>query len=130
VAEVVAAFRVAYARRRALTAAQQAVEAARESYRLNEQRVRRAPEQGRPIELLQAVQALARARLDYLFTVADYNRAQFRLYTAMGNPPLCALDTAAQVSVEGERREMGDRLSCATKWAFPARDRANCVNYT
>jgi outer membrane protein TolC len=98
--EVVSAFRVAYARRRALTAAQQAVEAARESYQLNEQRVRRAPEQGRPIELLQAVQALARARLDYLVTVADYNRAQFRLYTAMGNPPLCALDAAAQVSVQ------------------------------
>lgn len=98
--EVVAAFQVAYARRRELTAAQQAVEAARDSYRLNEQRVRRAPEQGRPIELLQAVQALARARLDYLQTVADYNRAQFRLYTAMGNPPLCALDKAATVPID------------------------------
>lgn len=98
--EVVAAFQVAFAQRRALDAAQKAVQAARESYDQNERRVRRAPEQGRPIELLQAVQALARVRLDYLQVVAEYNRAQLRLYTAMGNPPLCALDKAAQVPVE------------------------------
>jgi outer membrane protein TolC len=97
--QVVAAFSVAFARRRELAAAQRAVAAARESYRLNEERIRRAPEQGRPIELLQAIQALARARQDYLQVVADYNRAQFRLYTALGNPPLCALNSAAQVAV-------------------------------
>jgi outer membrane protein TolC len=96
-AQVVAAARSATARRAELDAAQRAVTAALESYRLNEERIRRAPEQGRPIELLQAIQALARARQDYIQVVADYNRAQFRLYTALGHPPLCSLDAARPV---------------------------------
>jgi outer membrane protein TolC len=96
--QVVSSFRVAFARRQELDASQREVAAARESYRLNEERIRRAPEQGRPIELLQAIQALAQARLDYLVVVADYNRAQFRLYTAVGNPPLCALGQAAAIA--------------------------------
>src|SRR5262249_61356800 len=83
-----------------LTVARGAVRAARESYRLNELRTRRAPEQGRPIELLQAIQALAQARVSYLQTVADYDRTQFRLYAALGHPPLCALDEAARVPTE------------------------------
>ncbi len=98
-AQVVASFSVTFARRQELTSSQREVAAARESYRLNEERIRRAPEQGRPIELLQAIQALGQARLDYLLVVADYNRSQFRLYTALGNPPLCALDQAAKVVV-------------------------------
>ncbi len=97
--QVVRSFRVAYTRAQELAAAQRAVQAARDSYRLNEERVRRAPEQARPIELLQAIQALARARQDYLEVVADYNRAQFRLYTALGNPPLCALEQSAALPV-------------------------------
>jgi outer membrane protein TolC len=96
-AEVVAAFRVAYFRRQQLAAAQRAVEAARRSYQLNEARTRRAPEQGLPIELLQAIQALYNARRQYLQVVADYNRAQFQLYTALGSPPLCALDSAVRL---------------------------------
>ena len=40
----------------------------------------------RPQEVLVSVQALQRAYLDYYTSVADYNRAQFRLYRAMGNP--------------------------------------------
>lgn len=98
-AEVMEAFSVAFARRREMASAQRAVAAARDSYRLNEERVRRAPEQGRPIELLQAIQALNRARLEYLQVVADYNRAQFRLYTALGTPPLCALQSAADLPI-------------------------------
>jgi outer membrane protein TolC len=88
--QVVSAFSEAFARKRELTAAAPEIAAERESYRLKEERIRRAPEQGRPIELLQAVQALAQAQFDYLGVIADYNRAQFRLYTALGNPPLCA----------------------------------------
>jgi outer membrane protein TolC len=96
-AQVVSAQGLAHARQQELEPAQRAVQAARESYRLNEERIRRAPEQGRPIELLQALQALARARQDYLQVVADYNRAQFRLYAALGNPPPCALEVATSV---------------------------------
>lgn len=98
--EVVSAFGVAFSRRRELDSAQLAVAAARDSYQLNEERIRRAPDQARPIELLQAIQALERARHDYLRVVADYNRAQFRLYTALGNPSLCALDSSVAVQIQ------------------------------
>jgi len=40
----------------------------------------------RPQEAIASVQALAQAYYDYYGTVADYNRAQFRLFRALGNP--------------------------------------------
>jgi outer membrane protein TolC len=40
----------------------------------------------RPQEAVAAVQALAQAYSDYYGAVADFNRAQFRLYRALGNP--------------------------------------------
>jgi outer membrane protein TolC len=40
----------------------------------------------RPQEAVAAVQALAQAYVDYYGAVNDYNRAQFRLYRALGNP--------------------------------------------
>jgi outer membrane protein TolC len=40
----------------------------------------------RPQEVLVAVQALAQAYVDYFQAVADFNRAQFRLYRALGQP--------------------------------------------
>jgi outer membrane protein TolC len=40
----------------------------------------------RPQEVVAAVQALAQAYSDYYGVVADYNRAQFRLYRALGEP--------------------------------------------
>src|SRR5262249_24976038 len=40
----------------------------------------------RPQEVVAAVQALAQAYGDYYGTVADSNRAQFRLYRALGQP--------------------------------------------
>jgi outer membrane protein TolC len=41
----------------------------------------------RPLEVLQPIQALAQSRTDYLEAVLAYNRAQFRLYHAIGQPP-------------------------------------------
>jgi outer membrane protein TolC len=43
----------------------------------------------RPQEVVAAVQALAQAYADYYGAVADANRAQFRLYRAMGQPAHC-----------------------------------------
>jgi hypothetical protein len=43
----------------------------------------------RPQEAVSAVQALAAAYFDYYGTIADYNRAQFQLYRALGNPAQC-----------------------------------------
>jgi outer membrane protein TolC len=40
----------------------------------------------RPQEAVSAIQQLASAYFDYFGAVADYNRAQFQLYRAMGNP--------------------------------------------
>jgi outer membrane protein TolC len=40
----------------------------------------------RPQEVVAAIQALAQAYTDYFGAVADYNRAQFRLYRALGQP--------------------------------------------
>jgi outer membrane protein TolC len=40
----------------------------------------------RPLEALASVQVLAQAYNDYYGAVADYNRAQFRLYWAIGQP--------------------------------------------
>ena len=36
--------------------------------------------------MVAAIQALAQAYDDYYAAVADYNRAQFQLYRAMGRP--------------------------------------------
>ncbi|HUR55931.1 MAG TPA: TolC family protein [Gemmataceae bacterium] len=43
----------------------------------------------RPQEAVASVQALAQANADYFAAVADYNRAQFRLYRALGHPAQC-----------------------------------------
>jgi outer membrane protein TolC len=43
----------------------------------------------RPQEVLAAVQALGQAYNDYYAAVADYDRAQFRLYRALGQPAQC-----------------------------------------
>ena len=43
----------------------------------------------RPQEAVAAVQALGQANADFFAAVADYNRAQFRLYRALGHPAQC-----------------------------------------
>ena len=82
-----------------LSAARQMEEAARavpeamRSLSLNLTSIRRGaglPGSTRPIEVLQPIQALAQARSDHLGAVLAYNRAQFRLYRALGQPPLDA----------------------------------------
>jgi outer membrane protein TolC len=40
----------------------------------------------RPLEVVAAMQALVTAYYDFYGTVADYNRAEFSLYRALGNP--------------------------------------------
>jgi outer membrane protein TolC len=43
----------------------------------------------RPQEAVASVQALGQANADFFAAVADYNRAQFRLYRALGHPAQC-----------------------------------------
>ena len=40
-----------------------------------------------PIELLNSFDLLARARVDYVDAIVDYNRAQFEMWVALGQPP-------------------------------------------
>jgi outer membrane protein TolC len=90
-AEVVGSEKARRAANRRMVEAARAVPEAVDSLALNLTNIRRAaglPGATRPIEVLQPIQALAQARADYLDAVLDYNRAQFRLYRALGQPPL------------------------------------------
>jgi outer membrane protein TolC len=44
--------------------------------------------QGLPIELLDSLRQVIEARRDYLNAISGYNRAEIRLYVALGNPPV------------------------------------------
>ena len=49
----------------------------------------------RPQEAVAALQAFAQANADFFAAVADYNRAQFRLYRALGHPAQCLAPAVA-----------------------------------
>jgi outer membrane protein TolC len=86
-ADVVAAYEARAAASGAMSEASQSVTEALESLSLNFRNIRRGaqlPGATRPIEVLQPIQALVQARTDYLDAVLHYNRAQFRLYRALG----------------------------------------------
>jgi len=102
-AEVAVAANLLLSRQRTLEHAQKAVQQAEEMWR---RLLRWTVEVGfgaargyEAVELLLAEQALNQARQEYLGEVIDYNQAQFRLYTALGQPPLAALPQAANVPV-------------------------------
>ncbi len=92
--EIAAAARTAEAAQRSMEFAQAAVVQALETWR----RLREASfglagaeHQYDPLQPLIALRDLADARTQYLRTVIEYNRQQFRLYWAMGQPPLAVL---------------------------------------
>ncbi len=106
-AEVAAAGKIVRARQRQLANAQEAVRQAETMW----QKLKRAafgvvvpfgkgPRQFDPIEPILAEQALHEARMRYLAAVIDYNRTQFRLFWAMGQPPECALPRANALPIE------------------------------
>src|SRR5207302_8987381 len=102
-AEVVAAANILLSRQRALDHAQKGVREAEEMWR---RLMKWTFEVGfgtakgyEAVELLLAEQALNQARQEYLTEVIDYNQAQFRLYSALGQPPLSALTQAVSVPV-------------------------------
>jgi len=82
--QVVVAYHRLQERRLQVEAAHASLQAARKSLELNLRRIRGA--EGLPIEALDALRALARAQNDYLAAVAAYNRAQFELAWATGQP--------------------------------------------
>ncbi|WP_406698907.1 TolC family protein [Singulisphaera sp. Ch08] len=101
-AEVVRAEKERIASSRQMEEAGRALPEAQESLTLNLTNIRRGaglPGAPRPIEVLQPIQALAQARADYLDSVLAHNRAQFRLYRALGRPPSFDLFPPAPVAV-------------------------------
>jgi outer membrane protein TolC len=101
--EVTAAAQSAQTRRETLLAAQQAVREAAEMWRKLERAsfgILGPRRELDSLEALLAVQTLAQARTSYLNDVIEYNRAQFQLFAALGQPPLLALPQAEPVPVE------------------------------
>ncbi len=90
--EVVRAEKARLASKRQMARSEAAVPEAIRSLELNFRTIREAAglpvPSTRPIEVLQPIQALAQARGEYLDAVVDYNTAQFRLYHALGRPPM------------------------------------------
>ncbi len=88
--DVVATYKARIAAGEAMADARESVTEAIESLDLNLRNIRRGfglPDATRPIEVLQPIQALAQARADYLAAVLAFDRAQFRLYRAIGLAP-------------------------------------------
>jgi outer membrane protein TolC len=89
-AAVVASFETRQAAARQIEDARETLVEAIDSLRLNFLNIRQGaelPRATRPIEVLQPIQAMAQARLDYLDSVLSYNRAQFQLKRAIGQQP-------------------------------------------
>ena len=84
--EVVAAHKASHAATRQLAFATSALPEAKSSVELNLKRIKQGA--GLPLEALQPIQALAVARREYLDSAIAFNRAQFRLFRAIGQPPL------------------------------------------
>jgi outer membrane protein TolC len=102
-AEVAAAAKLSAASLRGLGHAQEAVRQATEMYRrLLESSFGMVGQRGQfdALEPYLAIQALNQARVQYLGAVVEYNRAQFRLYAALGQPPTCALPDATPQPLE------------------------------
>jgi len=101
--QVVEAAQTAAARFEALDPAQEAVRQAQEMYRKFRESsfgVVGPKAQFDALEPLTAVQALNAARVQYLQQVVEFNRAQFRLFTAIGQPSLCGLENGVVHSVD------------------------------
>jgi outer membrane protein TolC len=117
-AEVSSAAKMSRARQRELDSAQEAVTQAEAMWA----KLKRAAfglaagvRRYDPIEPLLAEQALHEARMRYLAAVIDYNRNQFRLYWAMGQPPLSALPCASALPVRVRVTPSRETIEAAKK---------------
>jgi outer membrane protein TolC len=91
-AEVAQAYQRIQMRAQQIEVTRPPVETGEQSIRLNMEGIRDG--ELRPIEIQQAIGALAAARAQYLDAVIDYNAAQLQLLRAVGRPP--EMDSAAK----------------------------------
>jgi outer membrane protein TolC len=68
---------------------EKAVRSSSDAYREDLTRIKGG--QGLPLEVVDSLRLLARSRYEYLDTILDYNRAQFQLFVALGQPPANSL---------------------------------------
>ncbi len=98
-AEVAEAYARTHARFAQIGTTEQAVLASKSAFERDYQRIKlRAERDVLPIELLDSFRLLARSRNEYLDAIVDYNRAQFELYVALGQPPADALARPAPIN--------------------------------
>jgi outer membrane protein TolC len=90
--EVADAYNLSATRRREVEVARRRVETALKGFQLDLVRIR--GNEGRPIEVLNSARGLVSGRQELLFAIIGYDRAQFQLFVALGQPPCCALPTA------------------------------------
>lgn len=84
-AEVAAAHARAHARYAQIDIGERAVISSQKAFQEDLTRTRNR--EGLPIEVLDSLRLLGRSRYSYLDAIVDYNRAQFELYVALGQPP-------------------------------------------
>jgi outer membrane protein TolC len=56
--------------------------------------------EGLPIEVLDSLRLMGRAKMEYMNSIAEYNQAQIRLYVALGQPPANTLSRDAGAMAE------------------------------
>jgi outer membrane protein TolC len=83
--EVAEAYARTHARFAQIANAERAVQTGQNAFKEDYERTHQAV--GLPIEVLDSLRLLGRSRNAYLDAIADYNRAQFELYVALGQPP-------------------------------------------
>ena len=83
--EVSAAYAEVAAARRQVEITTRQLASAETGFREDLERIRNTV--GRPIEVVNSLQLLNRARVDRIRAVTEYNKAQFRLFVSLGSPP-------------------------------------------
>ena len=84
-AEVAAAYARTHARYAQIRIGEMAIQSALDGFQEDLRRI--ISHEGLPLELINSLRLLGRAREQYLNSILDYNRAQFELYVAIGKPP-------------------------------------------
>ncbi len=83
--EVASAYARAHAFYAGIRIGELAIQSALEGFQEDMRRI--ISREGLPLELINSLRLLGRAREDYANAILDYNRAQFELYVAIGKPP-------------------------------------------
>jgi hypothetical protein len=82
---VAAAYARTHARYAQIAISEMAIQSSLEGFQEDMRRI--IAHEGLPLELINSLRLLGRARTQYTNAILDYNRAQFELYVAIGKPP-------------------------------------------